>query len=62
MPPEWGNIVKEGRDGYLKFDSSMCVPILWSALKSAFNEIDDLKKDIHKLKGKGKGEGEGKGK
>ena len=50
MPSEWGNIVKEGRDGYLKFDYSMCVPILWSALQSAFNEIDKLKKDINKLK------------
>ena len=60
MPPEWGNIVKEGKDGCSKFGYSMCVPILWSALQSAFNEIDDLKKGINKLKGKGKGEGEGK--
>ena len=49
MPSEWGNVVKEGRDGYLKFDYSMCVPILWSALQYSLNEIDDLKKEIKKL-------------
>ena len=50
MPSEWGNVVKEGRDGYLKFDYSMCVPILWSALQYSLNEIDDLKKEVKKLK------------
>ena len=53
MPSEWGNVVKEGRDGYLKFDYSMCVPILWSALQTTINEVDKLKKEIKKLKGKG---------
>ena len=33
MPDEWQNVVKEGKDGYLKFDSILCVPILWSALQ-----------------------------
>ena len=50
IPDEWGNIVREGRDGYLKFDYSMTTPILWSALQHALNEIDKLKKDINKLK------------
>ena len=50
MPNEWGNIVREGRDGYLRFDYSMTTPILWSALQHALNEIDKLKKDINKLK------------
>ena len=50
MPSEWGNIVREGRDGYLRFDYSMTTPILWSALQHALNEIDKLKKDINKLK------------
>ena len=49
MPSEWGNSVKEGRDGYLKFDYSMCVPLLWSALQYSLNEIDDLKKEVKKL-------------
>ena len=49
MPSEWGNIVKEGRDGYLKFDYSMCVPLLWSALQYSLNETDDLKKEVKKL-------------
>ena len=50
FPEDWGNIVREGRDGYLKFDYTMCVPVLWSALQSAFNEIDDLKKEVAKLR------------
>ena len=49
MPSEWGNIVREGRDGYLKFDYSATTSILWSALQQAFNEIDELKKEIKKL-------------
>ena len=62
MPDEWGNIVREGRDGYLRFDYSATTSILWSALQHALNEIDKLKRYMNKLKGKGKGEGEGKGK
>ena len=50
MPSEWGNVVKEGRDGYLKFDYSMCVPILWSALQNALNRTDKLEKEVKKLK------------
>ena len=64
MPSEWNNLVREGRDGYLKFDYSMTTPLLWSALQHALNDIDSLKKEVKKLKGKGKGDekGEGKGK
>ena len=64
MPSEWNNLVREGRDGYLKFDYSMTTPLLWSALQHALNEIDGLKKEVKKLKSKGKGDekGEGKGK
>ena len=50
MPDEWGNIVREGRDGYLRFDYSMTTPVLWSALQHALQEIDNLKNDINKLK------------
>ena len=64
MPSEWNNLVREGRDGYLKFDYSMTTPLLWSALQHALNDIDSLKKEVKKLKGQGKGDekGEGKGK
>ena len=55
MPDEWQNVVKEGTDGYLKFDYTKTTPILWSALQSALNRIDKLEKEINKLKGKGKG-------
>ena len=44
MPSEWGNIVREGRDGYLRFDYSATTSILWSSLQHALNEIDKLKK------------------
>ena len=50
MPNEWGNIVREGRDGYLRFDYSMTTLILWSALQHALIKIDKLEKDINKLK------------
>ena len=74
MPSEWSNIVREGRDGYLRFDYSMTTPLLWSALQHALNEIDEMKDlfktmkkemttmkgEITKLKNNGKGKGEGK--
>ena len=50
VPDEWQNIVKEGKDGYLKFDYTMTTPILWSALQHALNEIDKLKKEVNKMK------------
>ena len=67
MSSEWSNIVREGRDGYLRFDYSMTTPLLWSALQHALNEIDEMKdlfktmkKEMAKLKDNGKGKGEGK--
>ena len=74
MPSEWSNIVREGRDGYLRFDYSMTTPLLWSALQHALNEIDEMKDlfktmkkemaamkgEITKLENNGKGKGEGK--
>ena len=50
FPKEWGNVVREGKDGYLRFDYSMTTPVLWSALQHALHEIDNLKNDINKLK------------
>ena len=58
MPDEWQNVVKEGTDGYLKFDYTTTTPILWSALQATINEVEKLKKEINKLKGKGKGKSE----
>ena len=57
VPDEWQNIVKKGNDDYLKFDYTMTTPILWSALQHTLKEIDELKKEVRKLKGKGKGDG-----
>ena len=55
MPDEWQNLVKEGEDGYLKFDYTITTPILWSALQYALNKTDKLEKEAKALKGKGKG-------
>ena len=57
LPTEWGNIVREGRDGYLKFDHSATTSILWSALRHALKEIDELKKEVKKIQADAKGKG-----
>ena len=44
MPDEWQNVVKEGKDGCLKFDYTTCVPILWSALQATINEVKKIEK------------------
>ena len=54
FPKEWSNIVREGRDGYLRFDYSMTTPLLWSALQYALNEIDEMKEFFRAMK-KGNG-------
>ena len=58
MPSEWGNIVREGRDGYLKFDYSATTSILWSALQHSLKENEEMKdlfkamkKEITTIKG-----------
>ena len=62
MPKEWQNIVKEGTEGYLKFDYTMTTPLLWSALqhneemkdlfKAMEKEMTTMKGEITKLKKK----------
>ena len=44
LPTEWGNIVREGRHGYLKFDYSATTSVLWSALQHALEKIDYIEK------------------
>ena len=60
LPEDWGNIIIDGKDGYLRMDYTKTTPILWSALQHALKEIDELKKEVKKLKAKGEGEGKGK--
>ena len=50
MPDEGQNLIKEGTDGYLKFDYTITTPILWSALQDASNRIDKLEKEVNTLK------------
>ena len=49
-PDEWQNLVKEGTDGYVKFEYTITTPILWSALQNALNRIDKFAKEINRLK------------
>ena len=55
LPDEWGNIIYECEDDYLRMDYGKTTPILWSALQYALNKLDKLEKEIRALKGKGKG-------
>ena len=50
VPDEWQNIVKEGKDGYLKFDYTMTTPVLWSALQATMNEVEELKDLVKTMK------------
>ena len=62
MPKHCYNIVHKGSEGYLRMDCSKMVAPLWGCVQSLLSEVEDLKREVKKLKGKGKGEGEGKGK
>ena len=50
MPPEWSNIVREGRDGYLRFDYSATTSILWSALQYSLKENEEMKDALKTMK------------
>ena len=50
VPDEWQNLVKEGKDGYLKFDYTMTTPVLWSALQATINEVEELKDLVKTMK------------
>ena len=50
MPPEWSNIVREGRDGYLRFDYSATTSILWSALQYSLQENEEMKDALKTVK------------
>ena len=51
MPKEWYNIVHKGSEGYLRMDYSKMVAPLWGCVQSLLSEVDDLKKELKKLKG-----------
>ena len=57
MPKDWYNIVHQGSEGYLRMDYSKMVAPLWGCVQSLLSEVEDLKKEVKKLKGKGKGDG-----
>ena len=51
MPKDWYNIVHKGSEGYLRMDYSKMVAPLWGCVQSILNEVEDLKKQVAKLKG-----------
>ena len=57
MPKHWYNIVHKGSEAYLRMDYSKMVAPLWGCVQSLLSEVEDLKKEVKKLKGKGKGDG-----
>ena len=50
MPKHWYNIVHKGSEGYLRMDYSKMIVPLWGCVQSLLNEVEDLKKEIKKLK------------
>ena len=50
MPKHWLNIVHKGSEGYLRMDYSKMVVPLWGCVQSLLSEVEDLKKEIKKLK------------
>ena len=50
LPKEWGNLIIEGKDGYLKFDYSATTPILWSALQHTIKENEEMKEMLKEMK------------
>ena len=57
MPKHWYNIVHKGSEEYLRMDYSKMVAPLWGCVQSLLSEVEDLKKEVKKLKGRGKGDG-----
>ena len=50
MPKRWYNIVHKGSEGYLRMDYSKMVAPLWGCVQSLLSEVEDLKKEVKKLK------------
>ena len=57
MPKHWSNLLMKDSDNeYLRLNYIKMNVVLWSAVQELMKEVDDLKKDIKKIKGKGKGD------
>ena len=50
LPKEWGNLVIEDKEGYLRFDYSATTPILWSALQHTIKENEEMKEMLKEMK------------
>ena len=57
MPKHWSKMVMKDTDNeYLRLNYIKMNVVLWSAVQELMKEVDDLKKEIKKIKGKGKGD------
>ena len=57
MPQHWSKMIMKDTDHeYLRLNYIKMNVVLWSAVQELMKEVDDLKKDIKKIKGKGKGD------
>ena len=57
MPKHWSNLLMKDSDNeYLRLNYIKMNVVLWSGVQELMKEVDDLKKDIKKIKGKGKGD------
>ena len=54
MPKQWSHIIMKDTDNeYLRLSYIKMNVVLWSAVQELMKEVDDLKKEIKKVKGKG---------
>ena len=57
MPKHWSKMIMKDTDNeYLRLNYIKMNVVLWSAVQELMKEVDDLKKEIEKIKGKGKGD------
>ena len=56
LPPEWDNIIYYNDDGIKLLAYNKLTVVLWGCMQELMKEVEDLKKEVKKLKGKGKGE------
>ena len=57
MPKTWSKMIMKDTDNeYLRLNYIKMNVVLWSAVQELMKEVDDLKKEIKKIKGKGKGD------
>ena len=55
MPKEWDNIIYYNHDGTKLLAYNKTSVVLWGCVQELMKEVEDLQKEVKKLKGKGEG-------